>query len=93
MNYLAVVGVSMAADIQNLESQKNEVVKLLPSLGKHKGPELMMTQTISSITEEINLLTKKISSNERRPEEIGAKISSLFSAAKEELQRLQEATS
>ncbi len=90
LNYLAIVGVSMAADIQNLQSQKRDLERILTSLGKHKGPEQMMTQTISSITDEINLLTKKISSNERKPEEIGAKITTLFSAAKEELQKIQE---
>ncbi len=90
LNYLAIVGVSMAADIQNLQSQKKDAEKLMGSLGKHKGPELIMTQAISSITDEINLLTKKISSNERKPEEIGAKITTLFSAAKEELQQIQE---
>jgi hypothetical protein len=93
LNYLAIVGVSMAAEIQNLQSQKRDGEKLMASLGKHKGPELFMTQAISSITDEINLLIKKISSNERKPEEIGTKITTLFSAAKEELQKIQETSS
>jgi hypothetical protein len=63
LNFLAIVSVSMTSDIRNLESQKIDAEKLLSSLGKHKGPELMMTQTISCITDEINLLTNKISSN------------------------------
>ena len=89
LNYLAIVGVSMAADIQNLQSQKRDTERILASLGKHKGPEQTMTQAISSIADEINFLTKKISSNERKPEEIAAKITTLFIAAKEELQQSQ----
>jgi hypothetical protein len=92
LNYLAIVGVSMAADIQNLQTRKKKAEKLLASLGKHKRPELTMTQAISSIVDEINLLTKKITSNERKPEEIAAKITTLFDAAKEELQQSQENT-
>ena len=93
LNYLAIVGVSMAADIQNLQSQKKDAERLLASLGKHKSPELIMTQAITSIADEINFLTKKISSNERKPEEIAAKITTLFDAAKEELQESLETTS
>ena len=64
----------------------------MPSLGKHKGPEDLTKQLIIGLSSEINLLTKKISSNELKPEEIGAKITTLFEAAKEELQQSQETT-
>ncbi len=39
LNYLTIVGVSMAADIKNLQSQKRDTERNLASLGKHKGPE------------------------------------------------------
>ena len=62
----------------------------MASLGKHKGPEDLTKQLIIGLSSEINLLAKKIASNERKPEEIGTKITTLFSAAKEELQQVQE---
>jgi hypothetical protein len=45
---------------------------------------------ILGLSSEINLLTKMISVNERKPEEIGAKLTTLFNAAKQELQQIQE---
>ena len=39
LNYLAIVDVSMAADIQNLQTHKKDAERNLASLGKHKGPE------------------------------------------------------
>jgi hypothetical protein len=45
---------------------------------------------ILGLSSEINLLTKMISVNERKPEEIGAKLTTLFSAAKKELKQIQE---
>jgi hypothetical protein len=90
LNYLAIVGVSIATDIQNLQAQKKEAAKLLASLAKHKGPEDLTKQLIIGLSSEINLLTKRIASNERKPEEIGAKITTLFSAAKEELIQIQK---
>ncbi len=39
VNCLAIVGVSIAADIQNLQTHKKDAESSLASLGKHKGPE------------------------------------------------------
>ncbi len=64
----------MVSDIQNLQSQKKDAEILLASLAKHKGPEDLTKQLIIGLSSEINLLTKKISSIEHKPEEIGAEI-------------------
>ncbi len=39
VNCLAIVGVSMAADIQNLQTQKRDNERNLATLGKHKDTE------------------------------------------------------
>ena len=54
----------MAADIQNLTEQNNQVEKVLSSMGKNKGAESLIQQAILVNTAEIKILTDKGASNE-----------------------------
>ena len=54
----------MAADIQNLTEQNNQVEKVLSSMGKNKGAESLIQQAILVNTAEIKALTDKVASNE-----------------------------
>ena len=86
LNCIAMVGISMAADIDNLQQQKRGAEQLLSSLGKHKGSESLTQQLISSLSADMKLLTDKITSNQLKPHEIGTKITNLFKEAQQELQ-------
>jgi hypothetical protein len=80
----------MAADIQNLTEQNNQVEKVLSSMGKNKGAEAAIKQVISITTAEIKILTDKVASNELKQQKLGDQITTLFKAAQSELQQIQE---
>ena len=80
----------MAADIQNLTEQNNQVEKVLSSMGKNKGAEAAIKQAISITTTEIKALTDKVASNELKQQKLGDQITTLFKAAQSELQQIQE---
>ena len=80
----------MAADIQNLTEQNNQVEKVLSSMGKNKGAEAAIKQAISITTAEIKILTDKVASNELKQQKLGDQITTLFKAAQSELQQIQE---
>ena len=80
----------MAADIQNLTEQNNQVEKVLSSMGRNKGAESLIQQAILVNTAEIKALTDKVASNELKQQKLGDQITTLFKAAQSELQHIQE---
>ena len=80
----------MAADIQNLTEQNNQAEKLLSSMSRNKGAESLIQQAISVNIAEIKVLSAKVASNELKQTKIGDQITTLFRAAKSELQQVQE---
>ena len=85
LNGLRMVSVSMEADVKKLLQQKTEIEKVLATLSRNSEPEKLMKQTITAIEDEIKLLADKISANDCKQESLGAKITSLFKDAQNEL--------
>ena len=81
-----MVALSLQTDLKDLQTQKEDMLKFLETLNKHKDIRMSVKDTIQKIERKITRLLDKITTNQLLDSKLSYQITNIFQAAVENLQ-------